>query len=276
MSLKTDKPYVLRVAELIYSKIVDIKKENSGMTNIQAFEVFMTTKDFDLIKDAALSGKKNVTNKLLSDTIIEEEKTLFYINNIEIVGRDRSSKKILSEVLRPYQNKSLVSINLKNIQSEIEKIAWIKDVIVRKVYPETLSISIEEYSPSAVWKRGSEQYVLDEYGFRIEKIKSNEFQNYFQIKGMGADKKLKNLLDKLHNYPDILNQIDHANFVSRRRWDLHYKNGVRILLPENNITESLSLLDSYIKKNKLIEKGHKKIDLRVEGKITTDRISGNG
>ena len=213
--------------------------------------------------------------------IIKEELTsnfinLFYINNIEIIGRDRSSKKILSEVLRPYENKSLVSINLKNIQSEIEKIAWIKDVIVRKVYPETLSISIEEYSPSAVWKRGSEHYILDEYGFRIEKIKSNEFQNYFQIKGMGADKKLKNLLDKLHNYPDILNQIDHANFVSRRRWDLHYKNGARILLPENNITESLSLLDSYIKKNKLIEKGHKKIDLRVEGKITTDRVSGNG
>ena len=49
MLLKTDKPYVLRVAELIYSKVVDIKKENSGMTNIQAFEVFMTTKDFDLI-----------------------------------------------------------------------------------------------------------------------------------------------------------------------------------------------------------------------------------
>ena len=213
--------------------------------------------------------------------IIKEELTsnfisLFYINNIEIVGRDRSSKKILSEVLKPYENKSLVSMNLKNIQNEIEKIVWIKDVIVRKVYPKTLSINIEEYSPSAVWKRGSEYYVLDEYGYRIEKIKSNEFQNYFQIKGMGADKKLKNLLDKLYNHPDILNQIDHANFVSRRRWDLHYKNGARILLPENNITESLSLLDSYIKKNKLIEKGHKKIDLRVEGKITTDRVSGNG
>ena len=213
--------------------------------------------------------------------IIKEELTsnfisLFYINNIEIIGRDRSSKKILSEVLKPYENKSLVSINLKNIQNEIEKIVWIKDVIVRKVYPKTLSINIEEYSPSAVWKRGSEYYVLDEYGFRIEKIKSNEFQNYFQIKGMGADKKLKNLLDKLYNHPDILNQIDYANFVSRRRWDLHYKNGARILLPENNITESLSLLDSYIKKNKLIEKGHKKIDLRVEGKITTDRVSGNG
>ena len=49
MSVNNDKPYVLRVAELIYSKVVNIKKENSEMSNIQAFEVFMTTKDYDLI-----------------------------------------------------------------------------------------------------------------------------------------------------------------------------------------------------------------------------------
>jgi hypothetical protein len=45
----TDKPYVLRVAEMIYLKIADIKKQNSQINNIQAFEIFMTTKDFDLI-----------------------------------------------------------------------------------------------------------------------------------------------------------------------------------------------------------------------------------
>ena len=49
MSVDSDKPYVLRVAELIYSKVLNIKKENPDMTNIQAFELFMTTKDYDLI-----------------------------------------------------------------------------------------------------------------------------------------------------------------------------------------------------------------------------------
>jgi hypothetical protein len=49
MQKNTDKPYVLRVAEMIYLKIEDIKKQNSQINNIQAFEIFMTTKDFDLI-----------------------------------------------------------------------------------------------------------------------------------------------------------------------------------------------------------------------------------
>ena len=49
MQKNTDKPYVLRVAEMIYLKIADIKKQNFQINNIQAFEIFMTTKDFDLI-----------------------------------------------------------------------------------------------------------------------------------------------------------------------------------------------------------------------------------
>ena len=57
MPKEIDKPYVLRVAEVIYSKIVGIKKENSEMNNIQAFEVFMTTKEYDLISSGEFHDK---------------------------------------------------------------------------------------------------------------------------------------------------------------------------------------------------------------------------
>ena len=57
MSSKIDKPYVLRVAELIYLKIIDIKKQNPGMNNIQAFEIFMTTNDYDLISSGEFHNK---------------------------------------------------------------------------------------------------------------------------------------------------------------------------------------------------------------------------
>ena len=78
MPLDTDKPYVLRVAELIYSKIAKIKKENSEMTNIEAFEVFMATKDYDIISTGKfhdqwfLELKNNefidkITNKKIND-----------------------------------------------------------------------------------------------------------------------------------------------------------------------------------------------------------------
>ena len=57
MSANTEKPYVLRVAELIYLKIVDIKKKNPEINNIQAFEIFMTTKDYDFISSGEFHNK---------------------------------------------------------------------------------------------------------------------------------------------------------------------------------------------------------------------------
>ena len=78
MSKDIDKPYVLRVAEIVYSKIVNIKKENSEMNNIQAFEVFMTTKEYDLISSGEFHEKwfidlkdndfiDKITNKRIND-----------------------------------------------------------------------------------------------------------------------------------------------------------------------------------------------------------------
>jgi len=78
MPKNTDKPYVLRVAEVIYSKIVAIKKENPEMNNIQAFEIFMTTKEYDLISSGEFHDnwfmelKDNdfidkITNKKIND-----------------------------------------------------------------------------------------------------------------------------------------------------------------------------------------------------------------
>ena len=41
-----------------------------------------TNNDFDKLKDAALLGNRKNTNKLLSDTILEAEKNVFYLNSI--------------------------------------------------------------------------------------------------------------------------------------------------------------------------------------------------
>ena len=215
-------------------------------------------------------------NGLIKERLVKGTETFFVVNTIQTVGRERASKNDLSKILKKYQKTSLLSLDLNYIQSEIEKVAWIKKVIIRRVLPNTLSLTIEEFSPRAVWIRGRDRYVLDKNGYTIEKVSDDQFQNYFTIKGAEAELNLMNLIESLENFDEIYNQIDYANYVGRRRWDLHYKSGVRIMLPEDNIIDSLSLLETYIKENKLIEKGHKKIDLRVDGKITTDRVNSNG
>ena len=97
MTSKIDKPYVLRVAELIYSKIIKIKNENPEVNNIQAFEIFMTTKDYDFIS----SGE-------FHENWISELKDNDFIDKI-------TGKKINKETLRllDIQKDSMVKFLLK-------------------------------------------------------------------------------------------------------------------------------------------------------------------
>jgi len=94
---KIDKPYVLRVAELIYSKIIEIKNQNPEVNNIQAFEIFMTTKDYDFIS----SGE-------FHDNWISELKDNDFIDKI-------TGKKINEETLRllDIQKDSMIKFLLK-------------------------------------------------------------------------------------------------------------------------------------------------------------------
>jgi hypothetical protein len=106
MPLDTDKPYVLRVAELIYSKVDNIKKENLEMNNIQAFEVFMTTKDYDLISSGEFHDqwfvelKKNkFIDKITGKKINNETMRLLEIQKDSMI-------KFLMKIPKLYYTKS--------------------------------------------------------------------------------------------------------------------------------------------------------------------------
>ena len=106
MPKNIDKPYVLRGAEVIYSKIVDIKKENPEMNNLQAFGIFMTTKEYDFISSGEFHNKwfeelKNnkFVDKITSKKINDETMRLLEIQKDSMI-------KFLMKIPRLYYTKS--------------------------------------------------------------------------------------------------------------------------------------------------------------------------
>ena len=97
MKSKIEKPYVLRVAELIYFKIIEIKNKNPEINNIHAFEIFMTSKDYEFIS----SGE-------FHDKWFQELKKNNFIDSI-------TGKKITDETLRllEVQKDSMIKLLMK-------------------------------------------------------------------------------------------------------------------------------------------------------------------
>ena len=82
MLSKTEKPYVIYLAEVIYRNISDIKKNNSNISNIDAVEGFIGTKIYNEIS----SGK-------FHDNWFE------YLENNSFIDKD-SGKKIPNETIK--------------------------------------------------------------------------------------------------------------------------------------------------------------------------------
>ena len=113
-----------------------------------------TNDNFNLLKDVAINGNKNKTNKLLSETIIEPEKNILYLNIIN----QRLNK--ISDVLKLVQSTNLEnainitkpSIFWKDKATVIEQTKkWDKNKI-KNILNKTYSVELEIKSNSVINK----------------------------------------------------------------------------------------------------------------------------
>ena len=85
MLTKTEKPYVIYLAEVIYKNIVDIKKNNSDISNIDAVEGFIGTKIYNEISSGEFHNN-----------------WFKYLKNNNFIDKD-SGKKIPDETIKLLQ-----------------------------------------------------------------------------------------------------------------------------------------------------------------------------
>ena len=106
MQSKIEKPYVLRVAELIYFKIIEIKHKNPETNNIQAFEIFMTTTEYELISSGEFHDKwfEKLKKNNFVDEITEKKITSETIKLLEV--QKDSMIKLLMKIPKLYYTKS--------------------------------------------------------------------------------------------------------------------------------------------------------------------------
>ena len=97
---------MLRVAEFIYFKIIDIKNKNPETNNIQAFEIFMTTKEYELISSGEFHDKwfeelekNNFVDKLTGKKITDETIKLLEVQKDSMI-------KLLMKIPKLYYTKS--------------------------------------------------------------------------------------------------------------------------------------------------------------------------
>ena len=97
---------MLMVAEFIYFKIIDIKKKNPETTNIQAFEIFMTSKDYELVSSGEFHDKwfQELEKNKFVDKTTGKKITIETLKLLEV--QKDSMVKLLMKIPKLYYTKS--------------------------------------------------------------------------------------------------------------------------------------------------------------------------
>ena len=87
------------------------------------------------------------------------------------------------------------------------------------------------------------------------------------VTGEGAQVAVSGLVNYLESNVALKSRLVAASRVGERRWNLHFPNGVKVLLPENGVEEALARLEKLEIEQGILERAVASIDLRLPDRM---------
>jgi len=158
----------------------------------------------------------------------------FEVKRVEITGMDRVDQLKVYDIVLAEKDRAMPLVDIDKIRADLINYGWIKDVRVTRRLPDTLVVDIIERKPTAVWQRGGVYSLIDEQGVELEKISPGEIGKLPLINGEGADRQVVALAKLLDSAQSLKDQVIGASWIGNRRWDLRFKTGETLSLPEGD------------------------------------------
>lgn len=198
------------------------------------------------------------------------ENSLMVIKNVEVKNQlKRVRKKDILKTLKISPNTKITSYNLPDALDRILKLPWVKDAVISKNYPDTISVYIEEENMIAVWDSGHNYYPVTEEGNIID-YPVPYTMIFLNLAGSNAYKKAKQAIEIVDMHPEVKKRILYAELINNRRWNLvldDEENSLKILLPSENPEEAMKRLIERDKKTMILRRMIKEIDMRYKNDI---------
>ena len=204
---------------------------------------------------------------IVEQLVLNRERLLFGFNNDDtpnliVLGNNYIDKKSLIYELKTKLDEDKNSNNLDLISNVLNKKNLIKKFIITKTSNNLITIKIEEKNIIGLLNIENNNYLIDEFNNIIEtKITPNLFHLPVFI-GKNSNKNASVILNLIKESDINLNYLSFS-FVDQRRWNINLKNGVKILLPETKVLDTLKLLNKVTSKYNILNGNFIEIDMRI-------------
>jgi len=189
----------------------------------------------------------------------------YTVEEIHITGATPDGERAIRAVLAPAKGQSILGLDLTTVRQGVENVGWVEQARVARLLPNTLSVAVQQRDALAVWQKGGRLVVIDGSGRVIPEAVAAAFPQLPLVVGPGAQTVAADILRAVASRPRLASRLEALVRVDERRWDIRLKDGSIILLPAVDEESALIELDLLDRRDRILEAGLDRIDLREPG-----------
>ncbi len=232
------------------------------------------------IGGAMWSWKTNAMSRLLqlsSDAVYGlTVKAGYTVENLYLEGRNRTPLEEINKALDIDKKTPILRLPLDEIRTRLEKIESVKYAAIERALPDTLYVRVVEREPVALWQHQGKIALVDDNGVVMNGLDMTPYKSLPLIVGDDAPKHVTELLAMLLAQPDLAKRFAAAVWVGERRWNIKIKpsnnaedgaEDIEVRLPEKDSLAAWKHLAELQKKQQVLDRDIKVIDLRIDGRL---------
>lgn len=193
----------------------------------------------------------------------------FSVKRIEVVGANRIDRLRVYDIALNQQDRSMAAFDLEEVRRDLLRYGWVEDARVSRRLPDTLVIDLVERTPVAVWQNRGRYTLMDSRGRLLPGVDAASVPDLPVIVGSNAPRQMEALHRLLDTAPALKPQVSGASWIGNRRWDLHFRSGETLALPDDSQRAEAAFaefarLDGV---NRLLGRGIRRFDMRLPDRL---------
>jgi cell division protein FtsQ len=166
----------------------------------------------------------------------------FAVRRVDVRGVKHLNELKVYESVLAERNQPMPLVDIDALRSELIGISWVKDARVSRQLPDTLVIDIVEREPHAVLRKAGRLVLIDAAGHELEPVTASRAKGKLIVAGPGAGKQMAALSKLLEAAPALKPQVREAEWVGNRRWNLTFRTGQVLALPQGDEQSAKALV----------------------------------
>lgn len=191
----------------------------------------------------------------------------FRVSDVYLEGRNFTALDDVHKALGVKRGDPILSLPLEKMRERLEAIPRVRYAEVARVLPDRLHVKLIERSPAAVWQHNGKLKLIDSEGTAMEYADLRKYPKLIVLVGEDAPGHASALLGLLASQPELYSKVAAAVRVGERRWNLRFRNGMELRLPESKPENAWKQFAELDAKHHILDRPVMYVDMRLEDRV---------